>query len=645
MPSGENNTSWFKAYFKEGNLRNPQGWLRTVITFIAVGLAIFEIWLAAWGTIDLYQYATIFYPVMLAVAFLFYSSTKRVRGNTPTWLDMIFALIALGIEVYFLLHIEQYLKRIPLLNPLTPMELVIGVALVILTLEAIRRTLGIALPIIVLVFVIYTCFGHLIPGAYSHRLITVNHFLDDMVYTINGIFGTPIGVAATYVFMFVLFGAFFTHAGGGDFFFKLAAAISGRSSGGPAKVAVMSAGMFGMISGSPTSDVLTTGSVNIPIMKRMGYKPVFAGGVESAAATGGAILPPIMGSAAFLMAEYAGIHYREIVIAALVPALLYYLGILLQVHFRSRKNNIGRMSKDEIPPLWRVLKEGWIYIFPLVFLVVGILSGRSAPYVALLTSAVIIICSWFVPGKRIGIRSIINIFYETIERMIPVTMACAAAGMLISSVMLTGLAPKFGSLIFEFTFGSLFLTLLATAIMCIIFGMGMPVASAYILTAVLAAPVLINMGIPAMNAHLFIVYYSSLSAITPPVAVAAFAASSIARDDPIKIALNACKLAFVAFILPFFFVYSPGLLLEGDWLTIVRAIPLATLGVFLIAVAAEGWFRRNLNFLERALLLIAGFLLITPETITDFIGFVIAVAILTPKFIKSSRLTEQNQST
>lgn len=635
--STEQQLNWLQAFLKEGNRRELKGIFRAVILGLSTILAIFEIWLGAFGTMDLYQYATVFYPLVLAAAFLLFSSTKRVKGYQPTWFDIIFALMALGIEIFFLFNVEGYLKRIPLFNPLTPMETAVGIATVLLTLEATRRTLGMTLTSIVLVILAYVAWGHNVPGAYSHRPIVLNHFLDDMVYTVNGIFGTPIGVAATYVFLFVMFGAFFTAAGGGDFFFRFAATISGRSAGGPAKIAVISAGMFGMISGSPTSDVLTTGSVNIPIMKKMGYKPVFAGGVEAASSTGGSILPPIMGSAAFLMAEYAGIEYGKIVIAATIPAILYYIGIFLQVHFRSKKQNMARLKEEEIPTIWSVFKEGWIYLIPLVFLVVGIMEGMTASNVAVWATAIVLVCSWFKPQYRIGFRSIVKILEEIIERMVPVTMACAAAGMLIDGIMLTGLASKFGTLIFSFTAGSIFLTLLATAVLCVIFGMGMPVSSAYILTAVLAAPLLINLGVPVMNAHLFIVYYSCLSAITPPVAVAAFSAASIADADPIKIGLNACKLAMVAFILPFIFVYEPGLLMQGSLWEIASNVAMATIGVFALAAAAEGWFKTNMNVVERIVLFTAGLLMIVPGLVSDLIGLVLTVIIIGLKIIQAKK--------
>ncbi|WP_083256160.1 TRAP transporter permease [Domibacillus iocasae] len=637
----EKELGMFRAFFKEGNRRELKGIVRNLILTISIILCIFEIWLGSVGSMDLYQYTTVFYPLILTAAFLQFTATKRIKGNQPTWPDIILAAISLSIGVYFLINIDLYLTRIPLFNPLTPLELAVGIATVLLTLEATRRTLGFTLTSVVLVILAYVFWGQHIPGAYSHRPIDFNHFLDDMVFTVNGIFGTPLGVAATYVFLFVLFGAFFTAAGGGDFFFRLAATISGRSVGGPAKITVITSGMFGMISGSPTADVLTTGSINIPTMKKMGYSPVFAGGVESAASTGGSILPPIMGSAAFLMAEYAGISYGAIVIAATVPAILYYLGIFLQVHFRSIKEDMPTLKEEEIPKVSDVFKEGWIYLVPLVFLVVGIMNGMTASLAAVLATAIVIVCSWLKPVYRIGYKKLILIFEEVIERMVPVTMACAAAGMLIDGIMLTGLASKFGTLIFSLTAGSLFLTLVATAVLCIVFGMGMPVSSAYILTAVLAAPLLINMNIPAMNAHLFIVYYSCLSAITPPVAVAAFAASSIAQADPIKIGLNACKLALVAFILPFIFVYDPGILLQGDLWDITSSIVLSVMGVIAIAAAVEGWYKAKLNKLEQVVLFAGGLLLIVPGMLSDVTGLIITVTIISLNRIKAKKILNQ----
>jgi TRAP transporter 4TM/12TM fusion protein len=499
------------------------------------------------------------------------------------------------------------------------------------------------LTIIVLVFLAYTAFGHLMSGPYSHRLITLNHFLDDMVYTANGIFGTTIGVAATYVFMFVFFGALYTQAGGGDFFFKFASTLSGRSVGGPAKVGIISSGLFGMISGSPTADVLTTGSVNIPIMKRIGYKPVFAGAVESTGSAGGSLTPPIMGSAAFLMAEYAGIPYSEICIAAIIPAILYYTGIFLQVHFRSKKENMPTM--DKVPKFREVMKEGWVHLLPIFFLIWGMEQGYAAPFVAILTCLLIIVLSWFNPQRRIGLRKIIQACEESLVRAIPVTMACAAAGMFIDEIMLTGLASKFGTLIFQFTNGDIFLSLVATAFMCIIFGMGLPTSTSYILTAALAAPLLVNLGVSVMSAHLFIVYYSVLSCISPPVASACIAAGSIAQADPNKIGWASCRLALVAFVMPFMFVYDPALLMEGNVGNILISLLTAAFGVTCWAAGIEGWFGKNLNGLERILIFVAGVLMVFPQAMIDIIGIVIALIILLPKYlVRSEPKLSENES-
>lgn len=621
----------YKEWFREGFMRSPSGIFRMLIMILAIGVSIFEIWLGAFGSMDLYQYSAIFYPFVLGITFLLYSSRQSVTKGLPTWMDIFYSLLSFGIWIFFLVNSSEYLKRIPQFAELTSMETFVGIALVLLTLEATRRTLGSSLTIIVLIFLAYTFLGHLIPGAYSHRLITLNHFIDDMVYTTNGIFGTTIGVAATYVFMFVLFGAFYTQAGGGDFFFKFAAMISGRSAGGTAKVGVISSGMFGMISGSPTSDVLTTGSINIPIMKKVGLSPVFAGAVESAASAGGSICPPIMGSAVFLMAEYAGIPYSDIVIAAIIPAILYYLGIFLQVHFRSKKLNLPTM--DDVPKFKQVMKDGWVHLLPIIFLIWGIEHGFTAPLVAIMTCGLIIVLSWFNPQRRIGLGNIIKACEESLLRVVPVTLACAAAGMFIDEIMLTGLASKFGTLIFQFTYGNVFLSLVATAFMCIIFGMGLPTSTSYILTAALAAPLLINLGVSTLSAHLFIVYYSVLSCISPPVATACIAAGSIAQADPNKIGWASCRLALVAFIMPFMFVYEPALLMDGSVGKIVESLLTAGLGITCLAAGFEGYYGKNLNFLERILIIASGVCMIFPQTVMDITGIALMLIVILPKYL------------
>ncbi len=451
------------------------------------------------------------------------------------------------------------MQRISLLFPLDDWHVLFGAIICVLTIELTRRTTGLGLTVIVLTFVVYNFFGHLLGGVISHGYIGYNHFLDIMVYTTDGIMGLPARVAATYAFMFVMFGTFLYYAKGSDFFYDFAAAISGRQTGGPAKVAVVSSGLYGMISGSPTSDVVTTGAITIPMMKRLGYRASVAAAIEVAASTGGSLMPPVMGSAAFIMAEYTGIDYVDIAKAALLPALLYYVGVFAQVHFRAHRLGLGALSKDQIPKLSATLRKGGLFIVPMAVLVWALIAGYTPTMVAVFGTLAVLAVAMLKTETRIGPVLIYRVLAETAMRMVPVAGACAAAGLVIAGLTMTGLSGKFAHLIYMVTGANVFPTLLLAAVLTILLGMGMPTPSAYILAAVLVGPLLGPMHIGLLPGHMFLLYFAVMSALTPPVAVAAYAASSIAEDNPLAIAGHAVKFALAALVVPFTFVYGPEL--------------------------------------------------------------------------------------
>ena len=427
-----------------------------------------------------------------------------------------------------------------------------------------------------------------------------------MMFTTDGIFGLPIRVAATYAFLFVLFGTTLQATGGGDFFFDFAASISGRHPGGPAKVAVVSSGLYGMVSGSPTSDVVTTGSITIPIMRKLGYKRALAGAVEVAASTGGSVVPPVMGSAAFIMAEYTGIEYQDIAIAAVVPALLYYVCVYSQVHFRSLKMDLRPLEEDRIPPFLKTMKQGGLFFVPLVAITVALFNGYTPTMVAVFGTMAVLAVAMLKSGTRIGPVTMIKVLAETCYRMVPVAGACAAAGLIIGGITMTGLAAKFAHVIYMITDAQLFSSLILAAALTIVLGLGMPTPSAYILAGVLMGPLLAELGVPLLAAHMFLLYYAVMSAITPPVAVAAYAAASIAEDNPLHIAVLSVRLALAAFVVPFGFIYRPEILMVGTPLGIIGATLAAVLGVFLLALAVEGYWRGPLQGWQRLLLTAAG---------------------------------------
>jgi TRAP transporter 4TM/12TM fusion protein len=474
-----------------------------------------------------------------------------------------------------------------------------------------RRTVGLGLTTIVLIFIVYNLFGDRLSGPLQHGEISLDHFLDIMVLTTDGLFGVPLKVAATYAFLFVLFGTTLAKTGGADFFFNLAAALTGRARGGPAKIAVISSALYGTISGSPTSDVVTTGAVTIPMMKRLGYKASFAGAVEVAASTGGSLLPPVMGAAAFIMAEYTGIPYVEIAFAALIPALLYYMPIYLQVHLRAERIGLRGMSGDETPRLRDTMKEGGVFLVPLAVITWALVEGYTPTYAALYGTASVLVVSSLRRRTRLTPQKVYDILAETSLRTVAVAGACAAAGLVIGGITMTGLASKFSNLVFLLSGANEFMSLVLAAGLTLLLGLGMPTPSAYILAAVLIAPVMNNLGIDLMAGHLFLLYFAVMSALTPPVAVAAYAASAIADENPLKIATSAVRIALAAFFIPFAFVYNPALLLQGSWIEIVVATLSVMAALTLLVVAAEGYWKKLITVPSRLVLGAAGLLLLS----------------------------------
>lgn len=608
-----------------GARRRPTGWLAEVLRAYAVMTALYTIYAATMSTWDVLARTIVFLCLMLVMVFILVGPTENSDREKPTPIDYALSLLSLACLVFFVFEMEEIARRITLFDPLTPSYWFFGYALLFLAVEAARRTVGVGLTLIVLVFMAYNLWGHHFEGPLSHGLITYAHFLDITVFTTDGIFGVPVQVTATYAFLFVMFGTILERSGGGAFFFDVAAAATGRRVGGPAKVAVFSSGLFGMMSGSPTADVVTTGSVTIPIMKRLGYTPTLAGGVEVAASTGGSILPPVMGSAVFIMAEFTGIDYLDIVIAGLVPALLYYAGIFLQVHLRSRKLGLLGLPPEEIPSMWTAMRGGGIFIVPLATLTTALVLRYSPTYVALY-GIISVIAVWLVRWSRFSVRDLYDAVAQTTFNMVAVTGACAAAGMVIGGITMTGLAGKVSELLHILAGPSLALTLVLSAVMTIILGMGMPTPAAYALAAALIGPTLTgDFGISLMQGHLFLLYFAVLSAMTPPVAVAAYAASGIADAQPVAIATVACKFAAAAFFLPFAFIYDPGLLLMDTPAWIVPAVLSSIIAVFLISVASEGFWRRQMGWLPRVLMFAAALCFLAPQIITMLVGFGLAL--------------------
>lgn len=622
--------SFLASLVSTGVRRYPHGLMGHVFRAFAVCIAIYTIWAAAFSTWDLVARTIVFLCMMLVLTFPLVGHSERADPDHPSVLDWILSAASLACLAFFLNEVETIAVRITLFDPLPLSYWIFGGLILLLSLEAARRTVGMGLTGLVLVLMVYNLTGHLLTGPLKHGIITPDHFLDIMVFTTDGLFGIPIQVTASYAFLFVLFGVLLERAGGGEFFFGLAAAISGRRVGGPAKVAVSSSALFGMLSGSPTSDVMTTGSVTIPIMIRLGYSRVLASAVEVAASTGGSILPPVMGSAVFIMAEFTGISYLSIAVASIVPALLYYLGVYTQVHLRSLKLGLRSLPEDQIPEILTTLKSGGAFIVPLVTLVSALLAGYTPTMVALY-GALSVLAVWLLRWRTFTVSKLYGAVAQATFNMVAVTGACAAAGMVIGGITMTGLAGKVSELLVLAAGSSLALTLIISAALTIFLGMGMPTPAAYALAAALLAPTLVKVfGLPMMQAHLFLLYFAVLSAMTPPVAVAAYAAAAIAHDNPMKIAVAACRFSMAAFILPFAFIYDPAILLEGSPLDILISAITVGLAVVLVSVAAEGFYRVALPWWSRLTCVVAALCYLVPTTSSLLYGTAVAAAAFLP---------------
>jgi TRAP transporter 4TM/12TM fusion protein len=538
--------------------------------------------------------------------------------------DYVFAALAVAGGLHFGLKLDEIANRIALFDPLTVADITFATVLLLLLLEATRRLVGFRVVLVTLLFFVYNLYGNYAPEIISHRGISYLHYIDMAFFTTDGVFGVPLRVAATYAFMFVIFGTLLTRCGAGDFFYRLAASVTGSRPGGPAKVAVISSGLFGMISGNPVADVMTTGSVTIPIMARLGIKPVVAAGIEATASTGGSIMPPVMGAAAFIMAEYLGVSYSTICFVAIVPALLYYVSLYAQVHFYARREGLEGLPAHEVPSFYGTLKSDAPFLLPLVVLLGLMEWGFSPSFVGFVSSVSVIVAATLRRSSRMSIKVVYDQLVESTERMLPVAIICGTAGLILAGMTMTGLANKFSDVIAYIAGGNVYIALICAAALTACLGMGLPTSGTYILAAALIGGILVKHGIDIMQAHLFLLYFAALSALTPPVAIASYAAAALARTNPITTSMYAIRKAIVAFIIPFGFVMHEGLLLRGDILGMVHYISAATLGAILAAASIERYFLRPLKAWEWVLVGLGGVALIAGNLELHLLGLILA---------------------
>lgn len=585
---------------------------------IATGLALLGLAFGIYA--DRRAVLYLFLASVLSVAFLTTTGgPTRPRGSSAVAWAM--SGLAFAASLYFVAMRGRHELRLPIIDALSSADQAASLVLIVLVLEATRRTIGMTLVTLVLSFLLYGFLGHLLEGPFAHRQLSLEEIIDHLVFTTNGLFGPPLLVACFLVYIFVLFGAVLDRVGGGAFFHRLATALVGRQVGGPAKIAVISSGLYGSISGSPTADVVTTGSITIPMMIRMGFSRVYAGAVESVASTGGAIMPPVMGSAAFMMSDFTGIPYVQIVIASIVPALLYYLAVFLAVHFHSHRDAVQPMVSVDQETAARVLHENWPFLIPIAAIVVVMLAADRPDFAAAIALATLaVVALWRSRSIARTASDLRDGLVDAAKRACGVGVACAVAGLVVGTLSMTDLTGKISSMMFAIAPGQLFITLVISAVVTIVLGMGMPTPAVYALAAVLAGPAMMALGVAQLPAHLFIVFFASMSAITPPVAVAAFAAASIAQANPVQIGLLACRIGLIAFLLPFAFIYHPGVLLRGEVASVAIQIVSAVAATIALAAATEGWLGRRIAVPMRCLLGTLGVALIWPTDLVSLIA-------------------------
>jgi len=640
---------------KESRHRELSGWQGWVISVIAVALSGFHIYTALFGVLDAHLQRAVHLGFVLTLVYLLYPAARGMRRDRINPVDLLFVAASLVCLGYLVVNYRSIVTQA---GRLTVPDVVVGTVGVLLLFEAARRIVGLPMVIIAALFVLYALFGEQLPGVFAHRNISIRQLVNHLWFTIEGVFGIPLGVSATFVFMFLLFAAFIEITGVGKLFIDLGNWLAGWASGGPAKVAVITSAFEGMVEGSSVSNVVGSGSFTIPMMKKLGYRPEFAGAVEAAASTGGQLMPPIMGAAAFLMAEFLNVPYTTVAAAAAIPAVLYFFGIFAGVHFEAKKLGLRGLPRRELPKFLYILRTEGINFIPLIAIIVLLtVSGFSLLRIALLATASAVLApivlflvrlaailaggkgpEWSVrrrtrlatAGRFIfdSAKAAVVQFFEALIKgarsALGVATACALAGVIVGVVTRTGLGLKLASALVDIANGRLLLTMFFTMLTSIILGMGVPTTANYIITSTIAAPALLMLGVAALPAHLFVFYFGIIADLTPPVALAAYAGAAIARGNPFRTGVTATRLAVGAFILPYIFVANPQLLLIGaTWHGVLLAAFTAVVGMVSIGAGLAGFLVTRAHWIERLLLVAAGLLLVDPGLVTDLVGIVV----------------------
>lgn len=622
-----------EKYDLESNQRNPQNIMKYFIYFGLLAFTLFQVYTAIFGQFPAQIQRTVHLGFALTFVFLLFPASRKLSKRTIPFYDYILAGIAIVVGSYWVINYERLVQS---LGQLQTMDFYVGLLAIVIVLEGARRAVGLPITIIAGLFLLYAFYGRYMPDFMAHRGQSLDSIVNLMFFSTDGILGTPLAVSSTFIFAFLLFGAFLVKTGVGEYFNDLAIAIAGKLTGGPAKVAIFSSALQGTISGSSVANVVTSGSYTIPMMKRLGYNKNFAGAVEASASTGGQLMPPIMGAAAFLMVEFIGrgVTYWDIAKAAAIPAVLYFTGIWIMTHFEAKRLGLRGLKDEEMPDRSKVFKKIYL-LLPIILIIILMMSGVPVIHAALYGILSCIIVGFINPDVKFGIKEIIDGMVEGARSALAVAAATACAGIIVGVVVKTGLGLSLANSLVKLAGGSILLTLFFVMIASLILGMGAPTTANYVITSTIAAPAIIALlapDVPAsaaplvivLSAHFFVFYFGIIADITPPVALAAFAASGISGGDPIRTGVNSAKLAIAAFIIPYMIVFSPALLMIDVTIwQILWVVFTAIMGMIAIGVGIIGYWYRPVSWIERIILLAAGLAMIYPESLSDTIGLIV----------------------
>ena len=630
-----------EQYDSESNVRKPVGFIGLIISIIAISMSAFQFYTGGFGLWLALKQRALHLAFALALIFLLYPSTKKgidsEKDKIP-FFDIILAIVGAATSLYLIIYYKELVFRAGLPSTI---DLIMGGITILLVLEATRRAIGPELPIVVIVFLLYAYFGPYMPGYFAHRGYSLERIIEHLYMQTEGIYGIPLGVSSSFVFLFILFGAVLNKTGMGKFFIDLSMALAGHTTGGPAKVAVIASGFMGSVSGSSVANVVTTGSFTIPLMKSIGYKKDFAGAVEAAASTGGQIMPPVMGAAAFVMSEFLEIPYIKIAAAAVIPAIIYYVAVMIMVHLEACKYGLKGLPRERLPKTKQVLKEKGHLILPLLGLVYLLVRGYTALFAAFWAIVMSLAASMVKKETRLDLKNFLGAFEDGAKGALGVASACACAGMVVGVTTLTGFGLKIASGIVALGGGKVLPTLFFTMIASIILGMGLPTTAKYIILAIMAAPALIQLGVLPLAAHMFILYFGVIADLTPPVAVAAYAGAGIAGGNTMRTGFNAVKLAVAGFIIPFVFAINPALMgLGGSPLLTIQLTVTSLTGVLALGTATSGFLLVKTEFYERIILFAIAILLISPDLLTDILGVAGVLFILFLQYRKLKKLEQ-----